>query len=186
MWVDRVFAQFNTRTHAWVFGKCLDGTSAPSLGAAAFNRLTAASSVLDAMRPAQMALKKQNGCNCSPLSSKCRNPFCSVKPSRALLTSFPNSTTVEELDTMRREIADRLAQEAAERAAMHAFNRKVDAFMKKNPSSMSRVDASEALRLQEAKAATASAAATASTDDAPGGFAMTKSGPKSTKKKRRI
>jgi hypothetical protein len=193
MWVDRVFAQFNTRTHAWVFGKCLDGTSAPSLGAAAFNRLTAASSVLDAMRPAQMALKKQNGCNCSPLSSKCRNPFCSVKPSRALLTSFPNSTTVEELDTMRREIADRLAQEAAQRAAMHAFNRKVDAFMKKNPSSMSRVDASEALRLQEAKAATASAhdaatasahdAATASTHDAPGGFAMTKSGPKSTKKK---
>ena len=185
MWVDRVFAQFNTRTHAWVFGKCLDGTSAPSLGAAAFNRLTAASSVLDAMRPAQMALKKQNGCNCSPLSSKCRNPFCSVKPSRALLTSFPNSTTVEELDTMRREIADRLAQEAAERAAMHAFNRKVDAFMKKNPSSMSRVDASEALRLQEAKAAAASThdAAAASAHDAPGGFAMTKSGPKSTKKK---
>ena len=175
MWVDRVFAQFNTRTHAWVFGKCLDGTSAPSLGAAAFNRLTAASCVLDAMRPAQMALKKQNGCNCSPLSSKCRNPFCSVKPSRALLTSFPKSTTVEELDTMRREIADRLAQDKkrveAQWAAMRAFERRLTAFMKKNPS-MSRLDASEALRLQEAKAAAASA------HDAPGGFAVTKSGPK--------
>ena len=135
-----------------------------------------------------MALKKQNGCNCSPLSSKCRNPFCSVKPSRALLTSFPKSTTVEELDTMRREIADRLAQDKkrveAQWAAMRAFERRLTAFMKKNPS-MSRLDASEALRLQEAKAAAASAhdAAAASAHDAPGGFAMTKSGPKSTKKK---
>lgn len=175
IWVDRVFAQFNTRTHAWVFGKCLDGTSAPSLGATAFNRLTAASSVLDAMRPAQMALKKQNGCSCSPLSSKCRNPFCSVKPSRALLTSFTKSTTDEELDTMRHEIADRLAQDkkrvAAERAAMRAFERRLTAFMEKNPS-MSRLNAIDALRLQEADAATAS------THDAPGGFAVTKSGPK--------
>jgi hypothetical protein len=141
MWVDRVFAQFNTRTHAWVFGKCLDGTSAPSLGAAVFNRLTAASSVLDAMRPAHMELKKQNGCSCSPLSSNCRNPFCSFKPSRALLTSFPNATTIAQLDTMRRKIVDRVAQDKK------------------------------------------SARAAASTADAPGGFAMTKSGPKPPKKK---
>jgi hypothetical protein len=80
---------------------------------------------------------------------------------------------------MRHEIADRLAQDkkrvAAQWAAMHAFERRLTAFMKKNPS-MSRLDASEALR-QEADAAAASA------DDAPGGFAVTKSGPKSTKKK---
>jgi hypothetical protein len=141
MWVDRVFAQFNTRTHAWVFGKCLDGTSAPSLGATVFNRLTAASSALDPMRPAQMELKKQNGCSCSPLSSNCRNPFCSFKPSRALLTSFPNATTIPELVAMRRKIVDRVAQDKK------------------------------------------SARAAASTADAPGGFAMTKSGPKPPKKK---
>jgi hypothetical protein len=101
-----------------------------------------------------MELKKQNGCSCSPLSSNCRNPFCSFKPSRALLTSFPNATTIPELVAMRREIDDRVAQDkkSARDAAKSASGSK-------------------------------STAAAASADDAPGGFAMTKSGPKPPKKK---
>ena len=205
MWVDRLATQFNPITHAWVASK---KTSAPSLGAAAFNRLTTASSVLDALTPEYMAFKEQNECNCSPLSSKCGNPFCSFKSSRAVLIPFtppPNATTIAQLDTMRREIADRMAQDEKratdEVKRMNAFYRRLTAFIKMHPE-LSRMDASEALRLQEAEAASAkstarpksaaaaaaaaaakSTAATASADDAPGGFAMTKSGPKSTKKK---
>ena len=127
-WVDRMIAQLNPATHDWRIHSAM--ARSPGLGSAAFHMLTTASNATDAS-PAYRAFQTKTECNCSPMSPKCGNPFCSFRSSRTdvlhgtdpLLAEFQkvlipfqvpaNATTMAQMDMMTQQANEARAKIAA-------------------------------------------------------------------------